>query len=337
MWAIHNQTPFLAERTIVVDLNGERHWVVVVKGTFDILPDGRTVRAEEQVEPKVGPEYNGEDGVSSLRYEQDLIASKPQTDVLVNGHAYTPDGRPATSVNVGLQTPLGTKAILVHGDRVWERSISGLVAPSSAQPFVKMPIVYERAYGGFDQTDPDPTKHRLDARNPVGTGLFTARAHRAGKLLPNLEFPGKSVESAGPAGFGALCGHWKPRDDYQGTYDAHWLEHRKPLLPKDYDPRALQCAPLDQQMPHLRGGERFGVFNMTPGGGTLGFALPKHYFALTTFIGRRQLEHRCTIQTVIIEPDVPRVIVVWHSTLSCHHEVDDIDFTEIVEKPYAKV
>jgi hypothetical protein len=333
MWALHNHTPFAAERTIVVDENGARHWVVVVKGTFDIRRDGSVARSEEQVEPKVAPEYNGEDGQSSLRYEQDLIAAKPRTDIYVNGQAHAPGGRLTTKVTVGLQTPLGNKALVVHGDRVWERSLTGQLEPSLPRPFVQMPIVYERAFGGFDQQDPDPTAHRLYDKNPVGTGFFTSRAHRRDRLLPNVERPGAPLEDE-PAGYGALSSHWEPRLRLHGTYDARWLETRKPLVAADYDPQARQCAPADQQAgPHLRGGERFGLVNLDPTG-SLSFALPKHYFAFTTFVGPRRHEHRAKLDTVIIEPDHPRVLVVWHSSLACHHEIDDIDFTEIIEKPY---
>lgn len=333
MWVLHNQTPFAAERTITVDVDGARRWVVVVKGTFDIHRDGSTSIAERQVEPKPGPEYNGEDGASSLRYEADLVAAKPRTDIYLNGTAHAPGGRPVTKLTVGLQTPRGNKAILVHGDRIWERTLTGQLEPTPALPFLELPIVYERAYGGYDQQDPDPAHHRLYDRNPLGTGFFTSRAHRRDRPLPNLELPGRPLE-AEPAGFGAVCSHWQPRLGYQGTYDARWIEARKPLLPTDYDPQALQCAPADQQVgPHLRGGERFGLVNLDRTG-SLGFALPKHYFAFSTFMGKRRHEHRAKINTVIIEPDHPRVIVVWHTSLACHHEIDDIDYTEIVERPY---
>jgi hypothetical protein len=224
--------------------------------------------------------------------------------------------------------------VQVLGDRRWEPDVVGGAAAGAPLPFLKIPIVYERAWGGFDRRDPDPKNHRLDERNPVGTGFVTRAVHRIGQPLPNFEPMSGNAESAGPAGFGAVCSFWMPRRAFQGTYDAKWIESRKPLLPADFDPQWLQCAPVDQQIaPHLVGGEPFAVIGMTPGG-TLRFDLPKHYFGFTTHIGTSQHEHRAKIVTVIIEPDHPRVIVVWHTTLSCHHRIDDIDFTEIAEKQY---
>ena len=38
--------------------------------------------------------------------------------------------------------------------------------------------------------------------------------------------------------------------------------------------------------------------------------------------------------TVIIEPSFPRVMVVCHSTLECHHDMDYIDFTLVTQKRY---
>lgn len=331
---LHHSLPFAADRVITVDKDGAKRWVVVVKGTFDILPDGSTQPAKEQVPPCAGPEYRGKPDETSLVYEQDLVAPKPRTDIYLNATAHAPNGRPTTRMTVGLGTPRGNKSIVVHGDRRWERDLVGGITATPPLPFVKMPIVYERAWGGYDRTDADPAQHRLDPRNTVGTGHFSRISHRVGKALPNLEAQDGNVET--PVGFGALCSFWQPRMSYQGTYDAAWLENRKPLVPTDWDPQWLQCAPIDQQVgPYLRGGEPFAAIGMTPAG-TLRFALPKHYFAFTTHIGRRTFEHRAQIQTVVIEPDHPRVIVVWHTSLACHHLIDDIDYTEIVEKPYVQ-
>ncbi len=331
MWELANPTQFKVDRVIVLDQRGERHWVVVVKGTFDIAPDGSTSPSAEQVDVLAAPVYSGDDGTSSLVYEADLVAGKQRTDILVNGCAHAAQGRPTTRMTVGLGTPVGTKSLLVQGDRRFERDLVGGVVASPPLPFTKMPITYERAWGGYDHVDPDPANHRIDVRNTVGTGVVARASHRVGQPVPNVTpLDGREVV----AGFGALCSFWEPRLGHQGTYDAAWLERRKPLLPEDWNPLWLQCAPVDQQVaPHLRGGEPIVVLGMTASG-TLRFDVPKHYFGFTTHARRRSFEHRAHIDTVVIEPEHPRVIVVWHTTLSCHHIIDDIDFTEVVEKQY---
>ena len=46
MWQIDNRTPFAAERGWVRDRDGAEVWLVAVKCTFDILPDGTTAGVE---------------------------------------------------------------------------------------------------------------------------------------------------------------------------------------------------------------------------------------------------------------------------------------------------
>ena len=334
MWEIRDQTPFSSAGIIVIDKMGEKHWVVVVKGTFEIALSGETKIAEEQIEPLFEPEYRGMPGESSLVYEQDLLPAKPRTDVYLNATAHAPIGHPATQVLVGCQVASINKKLIVHGDRIWERNPMGIVSASAPKPFMRMPILYERAFGGYDRQDPNPTNHFMDPRNPIGNGLFKKRTNRVGKPLPNIDHFKQSSDIQWAAGFGALCSYWKPRTDYQGTYDDEWVKARKPLLPDDYDPQTHQCAPPDQQVgPHIRGGETVNLLNLTRDG-VLRFLLPKHYFVFTTHIGRKQLKHRAIVNTVIIEPDVSKVMMVWHTTLSCHFDIDNIDFTRVAEKNY---
>ena len=103
MWRVINHTPYKAESTWGRDKDGVHEWIVAVKGTFDIKPDGSLNLADEQLEPLLLPEYNGEAGVSSLRYDADLVAPKPTTDIVLNGTAYAPKGRPKTEFLVSLR------------------------------------------------------------------------------------------------------------------------------------------------------------------------------------------------------------------------------------------
>ena len=73
--------------------------------------------------------------------------------------------------------------------------------------------------------------------------------------------------------------------------------------------------------------------HLTPNG-VLRFALPKVYLTFSTRINGRTEEHRSRLDTVIIEPDHPRVIMVWQSVLLCPTDVDYLDETIVREKPY---
>ena len=111
-----------------------------------------------------------------------------------------------------------------------------------------------------------------------------------------------------------------------------------PLLPLDWSPQSLLCSPADQRpQRHLRGGELVELLNLTPQG-VLRFALPKIYLTYTTHFataaGRRIEEHRGRLSTVIIEPDIGRLSLVWQSALLVHKDKDDLEHTVVREKRY---
>jgi hypothetical protein len=336
MLQLDNRTPYAAERTIVMDKAGEKHWVVVVKATYDIAVNGATTLSENQTPAFYSAEHVGEPGKSSIRFEADLVPTKSATDVLVNGHAYAPRGRPVDAVDVSVLVGPLKKRLRVIGDRHWGRGILGGVGPSLASKFERMPITFERAFGGWDTTDPDPAKQRLYSKNPIGCGFATKEQHLAGRLLPNVEDPSHLISAwddrPAPAGFGAIASYWSPRLEFGGTYDEAWMEKKSPLLPDDFDDRFYQCALPDQQVSgHLRGGEAVALQNLTESG-NLKFSLPKVYLNFVTVFGSRRDEHRASLQTVVIEPDAPQVILVWQTSLACHHLLDQLDETIIREK-----
>src|SRR5690606_32231200 len=158
MWAVHNQTAYAADRTWVRDKHGRHHWIVVVKATFELEPDGRLRLADEQLTPLDEPEYFGEPGRSSLRYEADLVAAKPGTDLILNAHAHAPGGRPTQEVVVTLRLGDLEKTLLVRGESRYQLGLVG-AAISTPAPFVSRAIVYEHAFGGTDTLDPDPARH----------------------------------------------------------------------------------------------------------------------------------------------------------------------------------
>jgi hypothetical protein len=147
MWQVENATPFAAAGNWVRDRVGAEVWLVAVRCTFLVRSDGTTAVAEEQSPPVLAPAYRGEPGGESLLYDSDFYLTKPTTDVLLHGHAYAPAGEPATRVDVTMQVGEISKTLRVTGDRVYQKGVLG-VAAGSAQPFNRMPITYERAYGG---------------------------------------------------------------------------------------------------------------------------------------------------------------------------------------------
>jgi hypothetical protein len=329
MWSLRNQTLYKVGKTWGRTQDGVPEWIVAVKATYDVHEDGAVSLAAEQVEPLLAPEYTGEDGASSLRYDADLVGEKPTTDIIVNGTAYAPQGRPSTEFLVAMRVGPVRKVLRVRGPRRWGDNGDDASSPETV---TRVPLAYERAYGGYDNADPDPKNQRLDTRNPVGCGVVADPRRRAGRLLPSFEYPDGNPEDTGPAGFGPIDCFWSPRRELHGTYDAAWERDRKPLFPTDWNQRSRLCSPADQQpKSHLHGGDIVELTNLTPGG-RLEFQLPRAHIGFSTLIGKRTVEHRGQLSTIIIEPDRFRVLMVWVTALPCPTDMDYLEETVVREK-----
>jgi hypothetical protein len=333
MWQVDNRTPFGAAGNWVRDRDGAEVWLVAVRCTFLIRPDGTTAAAKTQDPPVFAPEYLGDPAAASLLYDSDFHLTKPTTDVLLHGHAYAPAGRTATQVDVTLRVGGIQKTLRVTGDRVYEDSQRGAF-PARPQTFNRMPLTYERTYGGAEPVAPrNSDRRKFEDRNPVGTGFAPA----VGKSAPNVEYPGSGVGGP-PAGFGPIPPHWQPRLRYAGTYDEAWQRERFPLYPHDLDDRFFLCSPEDQRPAvFLRGGELVELINLTPSG-WLAFTLPRLAFGFeTVFRTGDRVQHRACLHTVILEPDVPRVILVWRTELASHSRVLKLQRTIVRQKQVVSV
>jgi hypothetical protein len=328
MWDVVNHTPFAADGSWWRDRNGIHTWLVGVKATYDILPNGSVSLSETQPAPLLAPVYFGEDGLSSLRYDTEIAPPKPTTDILLNATAHAPGGRPSTRFRAGFRLGPVYKVVEIHGIRAWVEGAFGLTV-SSAAPVASLPVRYESAYGGYDATDHDPARQALEPRNPVGTGIAADRSRLVGQRVPCISYPGKDFADAIPAGLGAIPDHWSPRRELQGTYDEAWQKSRRPLLAKDWSPESLQAAPADQRPPvHLRGGEPVELSNLHLSG-HLSFALPMVELRFTTRIDLREESHSGILSSVIIEPDDARLILIWTTSISCPTDPDFLEETVV--------
>jgi len=335
MWAVVNTTRYAADRTWVQDKDANKIWLVAVKITYDIFPDGSLQLAKDQVPVLNQGQHVGEPNQSSLRYESDLYGVKPGTDILLNGSAWQRNEKPAAAVDVKMVVGNVTKHLRVTGDRYWQRSLTGL-GISAPQPFLSMPITYERAFGGWDNAHEDPSQHRMESRNPLGTGFAVKAEHLINKALPNIEYPHSLINSwedhPAPAGYLPIESHWSPRRELAGTYDEEWQKTRAPLWAVDFNPRYHHAAPIDQQsQQYLLGGEAVELFNLTRSG-YMTFRLPRVYLTFETQIARKTISHRAQLTSVTIEPDASRLIMVWQTALLQNNHIDDLSHTIISEK-----
>ncbi|MES1157865.1 MAG: DUF2169 domain-containing protein [Haliangium ochraceum] len=331
--AVENKTQFAFEALYLVDEEFRPLVVPLVKATFEIGSDGRCRRAEAQVPPNLGGECWGDDPeTSSYKYEPEVAFVKPATDVVLIGHAYAPR-KDTTELRIGLRAGELTKQAMVFGDRVWYR-VAGAVSATKPLPFEKMPLVYERACGGWDRAHPDPRKHTCETRNPVGAGYRHKGGFEDGIRLPNIEDPSVLTRALGdwppPMGFGFVSPHWQPRAALAGTFDEAWSKTRAPLLPKNFDRRHLNAASPGLVAPgYLRGDEQVVALGMTAAG-PLSFTLPA-VPPPSVRVGLNDGEAKTVplnLDTVIIEPDERRVMLLWRGNLQLRtgpHDVRGID------------
>lgn len=174
------------------DDNRQPIFSVLAKRTYDVRANGR-VELAETASPFVRADEYYEDGDpewATVKHETDLAPFKVATDVVVIGSAYTPNNKPLSSIDVTVEVASHRKTLRVTGDRQCHYR-PGL-APAFSDPvlFTKMPIQYERAYGGRD-TQSDPKEPFFYPRNQCGLGVVLKNTKETieGLPLPNIEDP----------------------------------------------------------------------------------------------------------------------------------------------------
>jgi hypothetical protein len=298
---IDNRTPFDVQSHVQITAEGQERLVLMLSASFVADAEGRVGLAEVQQPVTYADEPWGDPALSSVRYEADIAPAKPLPEVIVNGSAHAPAGRPAEGVTVGLQIGEVRKVLQVTGERVHH-----LGAFSAPAPFLRMPLMWERAYGGTTEAG------EVDQRNPVGIGHAGARSAdpAARSDAPNITRPDQVATTRDdrpePVGFGSLGRGWQPRIRFAGTYDKAWLDTQWPLPPLDYDPRHDQSAPADQQSATIRPGARAVLMNMTLEG-RWEFRVPSLSAPVRLLRDRSAEEVNFTPDTVLIEPDLMRI------------------------------
>jgi hypothetical protein len=302
-----------------VDRHGHDVLVVVAKLTYAISAKGEVRLAQPPAPVRDMPELTGPapfdasgpkgpEAWSSERYPSDVVDEKPGTDVLFVGTAH-PSKPGATFVDVVVRVArpgaILQKIVRVHGPRVWHMNALGRITPGPAAALAPTPIVYERSFGGRDESDPEAPL--VDEHNPVGMGLARNPSTLVGMPAPVIEDP----ESGAATGFGPIRADWEPRLSRAGTYDAAWARTRAPVRPLDYDPRHASCAPDDlwSEQP-LIGNEPIDVVGATPEGAWR-FCLPR-YQPVFELHAQRVPTH---LDTLLVDGDARRAELTWRVAL----------------------
>jgi uncharacterized protein YjbI with pentapeptide repeats len=303
---------------------------VVVKGTFDAVAQGPARWAEPQV-PATGELYWDDDAECSLRAPSDLTLFKSCGEWFVTGKAWTPGGRPATSVPCSFRLGAAEKSFAVIGDRRWVGEL--VPAMSEPEPFTEMELRMERAYGGPGY-----------APNPYGRG----REPRGGEVeLPNLEQPRDLVRAPSsapePVVTGPLPVTWPERARFGGTYDAKYMRERWPWLPSDLDWRFFLEAPPEQRIEgFFAGNERFEAYNLHPTEPAVRSQLPcilPRLFLDWTPPGASEpvfQELSLRLDTVVWDGAIGKLLLTWRGLIEVGTEaLDEVRHLFVAHDPLA--
>ncbi len=325
MLQLSDNTPFTSTLSLFPDAMGIDTLYVVIKATFSL--GNELTLAEIQQPLHMADEFNGEPGLSSLKYASDIHLCKPTTDVALIGSAHTPGQQFRDELGTSLTVGPLAKTIYVVGDQEWTGRLLG-PAKSPLKPFKKMPITFERAFGGVHIINEEKGKFKAVESNPVGQGFRASKRRKElkGKLAPNLVDP---QDSERPASYGFVAPNWQPRADFAGTYDEGWERNRSPYLPLDFDTRFFNAAHPDLIADgYLQGGEPVKLKNLSPHG-TLRFPLPSCVFDLAIQVGGQKENPPLNLETVLFEPDDDRMTMLWRAALPCDKKALKVELVEI--------
>src|SRR4051794_10112965 len=111
------------------------------------------------------------------------------------------------------------KQFAVMGTRQWSKGALG-VSVSAPRPFETLPITYDCAYGGTDNTHSDEGPPDPFFPTPGGGGSCKNIDRVGGPPYPNTEELDRPVELGGdfaPMAFSPIGRGWMPRMKYAGT------------------------------------------------------------------------------------------------------------------------
>ncbi|WP_427184024.1 DUF2169 domain-containing protein [Bordetella bronchialis] len=246
----------------------------------------------------------------------DLSLKKSRGGYGVAGDACAPAGSSVTGLTVRAGVGELSKSVLVQGDRYWTRGIAGWQA-SAPQPFERMPLGLERAYGGKGW-----------AANPHGRGHCADADQADGVALPNIDRPEAPVlrpaDTPAPAVLGVLPQGSPALARWLGSFDARWQRERLPWLPDDTDPRWFDRFEQDQcRQGYWRGDEPWFAQNMHPHRAEVRGALPglrPRLLMRTDAAPDQRAELHLDLDTVWLFPNDERVLVLYRAETAVRRE-----------------
>jgi uncharacterized protein YjbI with pentapeptide repeats len=306
---------------------------LIVKATFDLVPDGEVVVSDDQQLP-TGDEFYEEDEEmqGGPRYASDFAFYKPLADLCLVGHCHAPKDTVVPARRITFQVGESAHSLTVYGDRYW----IGPVA-TDPEPFSKMPLRYDYSFGGKGFN-----------KNPFGRG-YVKTADTAGntkRFLPNIMQTGEQMATPlsrlAPAGFGPIHREWPQRKSKLGSYRGKYLKKRWPWFAEDMDWRYFNAAPDELQTEFLRGDEALYFENLhldhqdyrSTLAGMRARCFVNCEQPTDSDVGDQFLEVPMNLDTLWVDMDQEKVVLVWRGwTQVLSEEFEEVRHILIAAEP----
>jgi uncharacterized protein YjbI with pentapeptide repeats len=251
----------------------------------------------------------------------DQIVPKANPEYLISGFAYTHSQETKNACIVKAEIGELQKSLLIIGDRYWIGN-----EPSKPQPFSRLPITWENAFGGDGYE-----------KNPAGKGVAQVVLGQEKAIpLPNIESPTQRISSKEdkpePVSFGPIGPTHPDRLSMLGTYSEEWFKYDFPGFLPDMDPRIFNSAPDDQQWQSIQAipdSTSFKIWNMHPGKacweGTLPSLTARAFITKEEKDAHLQEVENITLSTTWFLPERECVILMFHGSV----EIEDEDADDV--------
>ena len=329
-----NTTPIPASLTLT-DIPGreQRFGMIIAKATFRIEPTGTALETQDPV-PLFEDDEKTELG---LMPRDNLPRADSAFEVILLGAARAPDNRLVPAMNVALQVGTHRKQLRVFGDRVWQETPPDGHRISVPGPFTRMPLTYERAFGGCAEVllDADSPALVVDPVNPYGRGLNVARkaeqlaealytadgypVYDRARSLPNVEDPDHLIADWDDAPPPACWATVPMSSGYQAARsvdpDAASPDAAEdPSVDFDAPPptteHVFHRAHSDWLIPTPQPRTAVVIEGMAPEG-ALRFTLPPLRVFADYAVGDRTGQRELTPQTLVLLPEERRFYIVF--------------------------
>jgi len=226
-------------------------------------------------------------------------------DFFILGHAYPPSPG-GTAAKVQLAVGSFRFALVAFGERRWVRREHELI-PSEPQPFEKIPLTWQRAFGGVCKVD------GLDypwGANPKGRGFYWEEQQAEGQALPNLEDPERRIrrwdDRPDPVATAPYSGEWALRALNSVALDR---SGPKPKI-KRIKPSYYNNAPPRLILPQApRSTETISISGVRPRGERLEFRMPELAYHVYVQLENRRYVFPARLEALAVLAEEARVML----------------------------